>query len=124
MIVDVVGDIGDDPIFPYSEIVCAKIDLAVVCVESVVQWKLFFHLHQTCLGVDVVNQIRGQGVHLPLPLSFVKAFFTHDRLVVFFQELDGVDVPEKLSKHDQLIHSIPIVQMRFHGLEELEILVV
>ena len=57
VIVDVVGDIGDDPVFPYNEIVCAKIDLTVVCVESVVQWKLFFHLHQTCLGVDVVNQI-------------------------------------------------------------------
>ena len=105
MIVDVVGDADDDPIFPYNEIVCAKLDLTVVCVESVVQWKLFFHLHQTRPGVDVVNQVGRQGVHLPLPLSFIKAFYTHGRLVVFFQELDGVDIPEKLSEHDQLIHA-------------------
>ena len=124
MIVDVVGDADDDPIFPYNEIVCAKIDLTVICIESVVQWKLFFHLHQTRPGVDVVNQVGRQGVHLPLPLSFIKAFYTHGRLVVFFQELDGVDVPDELSEHDQLIHNVSLVQMRFHGLEELEVLMV
>jgi len=64
----------------------------------------------------------GKVSMLPLPLSFIKAFFTQDILVVLLQELDGVDVPEELGEHDQLVHDITLVQMRFHGLEELEVL--
>jgi hypothetical protein len=64
VIVDEVRKVSHDPIFPYDEIVRAKLDLTVICIESVVQWELFFHLHHACSGEDVVNQVGRQGVHL------------------------------------------------------------
>ena len=56
VIVDEVRKVSHDPIFPYDEIVRAKLDLTVICIESVVQWKLFFHLHHACSGEDVVHK--------------------------------------------------------------------
>jgi hypothetical protein len=56
VIVDEVRKAGNDPILPYDEIVGAKLDLAVIRIESVVQWELFFHLHHACSGEDVVHK--------------------------------------------------------------------
>src|SRR6056300_276186 len=70
VIVDKVRKVCDDPISPHNEIVCTKLDLAVICIESVVQWELFFHLHHACSREDVVNQVGRQGVHATFTTQF------------------------------------------------------